>query len=348
MSTQPLFSKQYEVADAFEAMELAFEQGWTDGLPVIPPTEERVNASLEYAGRAPTDVLGVVPVRNRVVTAEKVAINAVMAGCKPEYMPVVVAAVEALLDPIYNLHGTSNSTGSAAPLLIMNGPVRHRLGFNSGSNLFGPGNRANATVGRAMRLFLLNVCGAAPGVLDRSTMGHPGQYTYCIAEDEEINPWEPFHATQGFAQEDSTVMALPALAPLQVSNRYSQRPEDILSAYADVLLAAGASQGQVVVIIAPELLKHIKDAGWSRRQVQEFLQRTAQRTAAQWAKAGRIEPAEGMGENAQKLVPACTNPEGIFIITAGGAAGIWGAVVPLWQGGLRARAATRRIDMSQL
>ena len=348
VSSSTLSSQQYEMADAYEAMEFYFHQGWTDGLPVVPPTEERVLAFLEHVGRHPSDVLGTVSVRNRVVTVEKVAINAVMAGCKPEYMPVVVAAVEALLDDTYNLHGTTNSTGSSAPLLLINGPVRHRLGFNSGSNLFGPGNRANATVGRAMRLFLLNVCGAIPGVLDRSTMGHPGQYTYCIAENEEINPWEPLHMTRGFAREESTVTALPALAPWQLTHRHSERPEDILITYADVILAAGPRQVEILVVISPEFLGHIKKAGWSRRRVQEFLFQTARRTVGQWAQAGRIEPSEAVGLDGEKVIPACRDSEEILIVTAGGEGGTWGVVVPLWNGGVTARAVTCRIDTSRL
>ena len=166
-------------------------------------------------GRSPDEILGYVPVRQRRITVEKVAINAVMAGCLPEYMPVVLAAVEAMCDEGYNLHGSSASTGGSATLLIVNGPIAKELGINSGANLFGPGCRANATIGRALRLILMNVCGAIPGTLDRSTMGHPGKYTYCIAENEADSPWEPYHVEKGFAADTSTVTVLPALGPHQ-------------------------------------------------------------------------------------------------------------------------------------
>ncbi len=172
-------------------MEYFYEQGWTDGLPVVPPTPEKVSEFLEYGNKFPGDILGMIPARNRIITAEKVAINAVMAGCLPNYMPVIVAALEAMCQEAFNLHGITATTGGTAPLLIVNGPAAQQLNINGGVNCFGPGVRANATIGRAIRLMLMNVCGSVPGVLDKACLGHPGKYSYCIAEDEENNPWEP-------------------------------------------------------------------------------------------------------------------------------------------------------------
>src|SRR5262245_19269530 len=203
-----LTAAEHSVASWDDAVETYFERGWTDGLPVIPATEDTVRRFLAEAGLRPDDVALTEPVRRRTVTVEKVAINAVLAGCRPEYMPVVLAALDAMADPAFTLHGAITSTGGSATLVVVNGPIRQRLGFNAGTNVFGPGWRANATVGRAIRLITLNCLGAQPGVLDRSTQGHPGKYSYCIAENEEENPWEPLHVERGLGREASAVTVL--------------------------------------------------------------------------------------------------------------------------------------------
>ena len=168
--------------DIFEAVEALYDLGWTDGLPVLPPTTEKVAEFLAAGGRDGSELVGELPERRREITAEKVAANAVMAGCRPEYMPVVLAATEAMLAPPFNLVGPSSSMGGAAVLVIVNGPVVQELGINARNNLFGPGNRANSTIGRAIRLILMNACAAIPGLYDRSVIGHPGKFSYCIAE----------------------------------------------------------------------------------------------------------------------------------------------------------------------
>jgi hypothetical protein len=178
---QSLQSATYEFADALEANEFYQDRGWTDGLPIVPPTEERVAACLNAAGLASGDVIGVERVRQRPLTAEKVAVNAVMAGCKPEYMPVVVAALRAMCQEQFNLHGSSASTGGSAPVMVVNGPIRTALGMNATHNVLANGNRANATIGRAIRLVLINMLGVVPGQLDRSTLGHAGKFTCCFA-----------------------------------------------------------------------------------------------------------------------------------------------------------------------
>ena len=186
--TTELLSRRYTVDDPGQAIELCFEKGWTDGLPVVPPTEARVRAMLDAAGLAPGQQVAFIANRQVAITAEKVAINAVMAGCRPEHMPVVIAAIEGIADPRWGYHGPATSTGGAGVLMIVNGPVARALGFNSGDNLFGPGWRANATVGRAVRLVMRNAIGTLPGKLDRGTLGHPGKYTYVIAENETERP----------------------------------------------------------------------------------------------------------------------------------------------------------------
>ena len=181
-----LKSRHYDAPDISEAMELCYAKGWTDGLPVVPPTAERIAAMLKAAELEPDTQIAFIENRQVSVTAEKVAINSVLAGCKPEYMPVVVAAIEAIADPLYGYHGPATSTGGSAVFMVVNGPIARELDMNCGDNLFGPGWRANATIGRAVRLVMRNTIGTLPGVLDRSSLGHPGKYTFCIAENETL------------------------------------------------------------------------------------------------------------------------------------------------------------------
>ena len=217
MSTQPLTSNRLEFDDAVEVVEYYFDQGWTDGLPVVPPTVDRVAEFLDAAGRSASDIVGTEPTKGRVITAEKMAINAVMAGCRPEYFPVVVAAIEAMSEPQFNLHAISVSTMGAAVMTVVSGPIARELSLNSGVNVFGPGNRANATIGRAVRLVMMNVTGAEPGELDKATLGHAGKYTWCIAEAEEASPWEPLHVERGFDHDQSAVSVFAGLSPFQTS-----------------------------------------------------------------------------------------------------------------------------------
>ncbi len=346
-SKRPLISQEHRLPGVDDAIEFYYQQGWTDGLPVVPPTREKVHAALERAGLAPSDVLGVVPVRGRVITAEKAAINAVMAGCLPEYMPVVAAAVRAICEDPYNLHGTTASTMGASVLLVVNGPVRERLDFNSGGNALGPGWRANATVGRAMRLILMNVCGATPGVMDQSTLGHPGKYSFCFAEDEESSPWEPLHVERGLTTGTSAVTAFAAMAPAQVENRVGNTPESVLRSVADTMLAFGPGQGEMMVVIARELMGPIQEAGWSKDRVRKFLHLHARRTFEEWVQVSKAEPdsAEGDGD---RQVPVCQVPDDIVVVPAGGEAGVWAAVIPMWGGGVTSRSVTREIDTSGL
>src|SRR5574337_712912 len=221
MRSAELTSKRYVVADGAEAIELYFEREWTDGLPVVPPTEERIWAMLEAADLEPNHQIAFITNRQAAVPAEKVAINAVMAGCRPEYMPVVVAAIEGIGDPKWGYHGPGTSTAGAAVLMIVNGPIAQKLQINSGDNLFGPGWRANTTIGRAVRLVMRNVIGSLPGKLDRATLGHSGKYTYVIAENEVDSPWPPLHVERGFRAEQSVVTVMAAEGPHQFYNQLS-------------------------------------------------------------------------------------------------------------------------------
>ena len=344
-----LNSKRLEVTGTLDdAIELCYERGWTDGLPVVPPTEDKVLRFLEFVGRHPSDVIGVEPVRGRVITAEKVAINAVMAGCKPEYMPVVIAAVDCMVQPEYNLHGSSASTGGSAPLLLINGPIREALGFASGHNIFGPGpdRRANATVGRAIRLILINVLENHPGVLDRSTLGHPGKYTYCIAEDEENSPWEPYHVERGFSKGTSTVTTFTALGPVQMEQRRAGTAEALLTAIADSIEAFGFGHAEILLVMSQEHGGFIKDAGWSKAQVRDFVFQRAVRTAEQWASIYKAEiPAAGTEE---KMLPVLLTPESLVLLAGGGSGGPWSSVIPRWTKGVGSYSVIREIDTSRI
>ncbi len=243
-----LKSRRHTAADLGSAMELCYTNGWTDGLPVVPPTAERIEAMLEAANLEPQRELAFIENRQVSVTAEKAAINAVMAGCKPAYMPVVAAAIEALADPLYGYHGPATSTGGAAVFMLVNGPIARELDINCENNLFGPGWRANATIGRAVRLVMRNVIGTLPGELDRSSLGHAGKYTFCIAENEAESPWPPFHTTRGFRPEQNAVTIFAAYAPHQFSNRLSATPDGVLeTACAHMRISAGTARTRNVL-----------------------------------------------------------------------------------------------------
>ena len=267
-----LKSRRHTVSDLGGAMELCYTNGWTDGLPVVPPTAERIRAMLEAAGIEPQHQIAFIENRQVSVTAEKVAINAVMAGCKAEYMPVIVAAVEALADPLYGYHGPATSTGGSAVFMVVNGPIARELEINCGDNLFGPGWRANATIGRAVRLIMRNVIGTLPGELDRSSLGHAGKYTFCIAENEAESPWPAFHTTRGFRPDQNAVTIFAALAPNQISNGLSCTPEGVLTTLcAHMRISAGSGrQPQYALVFAGEHMAIMKKAGWSREDVQRY------------------------------------------------------------------------------
>src|SRR5213594_4967716 len=285
-----LTSKRYQVQDVGDAIEFCFAQGWTDGLPVVPPTPERVGAMLEAARLAPQQQVAFITNRVVSITAEKVAINAVMAGCKPEYMAVVVAAVEGIGDPAWSYHGPGTSTGGAAVLMIVNGPIAKELEINAGDNLFGPGWRANLTIGRALRLVMRNVCGSLPGLLDRGTLGHPGKVSYVIAENEADSPWAPLSVERGFRPEQSTVTVMAAEGPHQFYNQLSSTAEGILTTLADNMRISGGVMGQpnYAVILAGEHMRTIAGSGWGKPEIRRFLFDHTQNTIAHLKRTHRI------------------------------------------------------------
>ena len=258
-----------------EVQELYFERGWTDGLPVVAPTPERVAAFLEAGGLAAGEILGEVRERVITVSAQEAAINAVMAGCRPQYAPVVLAAVRALTDPVYNANAALTSTGGTAICTIVSGPFAAAIGMNAQHNVLGQGNRANATIGRALRLVAMNVIGAKVGVMDGSSIGNPGKYALCFAESDPVAPWEPLRVELGYGLEDTTVTIMATEGPRQVANILSGEPEWVLRTMASSIRAGhtyiAGKGGQCVCLLGPEHAAAVRDSGWSRAQARAYL-----------------------------------------------------------------------------
>lgn len=338
-----LTSRRLEVADQHEAIELFFARGWTDGLPVVPPTEERVEAMLRTLDRDPGEVVGILAPRYGKATLEKIAINAVMAGCQPGYFPVVVAAVEAIADEAFNLNGVQATTHVAAPLSIVNGPVRRPLAINSGANCFGQGSRANATIGRAVRLCMVNIGGGLPGLTDKATFGHPGKYTYCVAENEEASPWEPLHVERGYGPEESTVTVFAAEAPHNVSDHPSRSARGILTTVADTMATMGNNtmyrRGEMAVVIGPEHAATIAAEGWSKQDVKSFLFHEARRSVGELTRGGeyygdvtweKYWPQGIDRSDPAARIPVVDRPEDLLVVVAGGTVGRFSLVIPGW------------------
>jgi hypothetical protein len=339
-------ARRLDVADAIEANDLFTRNGWTDGLPIVPPTPELVGRSLEAALLEPESILGVEPVRGLVITAEKVAINAVMAGCRPEDFPVVAAAVEAMCEPAYLLHGSAASTGGSAPLLIVSGPIRAAIGLNATDNALGGGARANAVIGRALRLVLVNLLGCVAGVLDHSTLGHPGKISFCVAEDEEGSPWIPLARERGVPDGASAVTVLACGPPRQVMNEWTTVPEEICETFAAEIRAnmCGYSiwPGNYALVIPKQLRDHLVAAGWQKSDVRNYVwerARVKRRDWRAWGKGALVD----RGDPDQEFA-ALGSPDDLLVVAAGGPAGGFAAVVPPWLGN-RARAVTKGIGL---
>lgn len=352
MSTSQKDVQSIEWDDPIDAIEQIYELGWTDGLPVVPPTEERVGQFLEVGGRPTDEIVGTLPERRREITVGKVAANSVMAGCKPEYFPVVLAACEAMMDPLFNLVGPSSSLGGSAILVIVNGPISRELNINSRNNLFGPGNRANATIGRAVRLVLMNACAAIPGLFDRSVLGHPGKYSYCIAEAENETHWTPLHVERGFSPEQSAVTVFACDGPRQA--RTSGGPENILTTVADVAGTLGTSlstvgstnetdavvrQGELALIMAGE--SSVWD-GWSKDDVKRVVHSKMKRSVADLKRAFEIK-GDILPEDETTLLPLMAKPDDILVVFAGGAEKTMCGVIPSWGPRVSSTAVTKAV-----
>lgn len=332
------------VDDGWEAIERCYAEGWTDGLPVVPPTERVVDRFLDAVGWNASDVMLTEPVRGITVPALHVAANAVMAGCLPEYLPVIGAALRAMGHPDFALHVPSSSTGGACPVMVVNGPVRNEIGLNCGGNLFGPGNRANATIGRAIRLILRNCIGAIPGVLDMSTQGWFGKYTACFGEREEASPWEPLHVRRGFAAGDSTVTVLATESAHNVHTRSGVPAEGLLRTAGDVLRCLGShSDGQGYLVFGPEHAAILGAAGLSVADIQHHLFEASRRTIAELRESGRVEGEVEPGDE-RRSRPRGLVPDDILVLVGGGDAGCSSAWFPTWSRGRGSVAVTAPLD----
>ncbi len=326
--------------DTAELIEYYFDQGWTDGLPVVPPTPESVAAMVGALGGEPDRLEARIPPRWGNLTREVLAINLVLAGCRPEYAPVVRAAVLALTSSPFNLHGVQATTHMAAPLVVVNGPVRHEIGLNAGSNVFGSGFRANATIGRAIRLVLLNVGGGWPGDLDKSTLGHPGKYTFCIAENEEASPWAPYHVEHGYRPEDSTVFCIAAEGPHSVTNHVANDPEGILDSIASAMSTIAhnnaVSSGSCAVVIGPEHAATIAAQRWTRQDVRRYLWWATTNTFDDISFGGRYGKIYNRNlprwykREPGARIPIVPSADDIHLFVAGGEAGRFSAFLPGW------------------
>ena len=306
------------------------ERRWSDGFPVIAPVADAVAKMVAGSRRRGEDFVGIIAPRGGIATVEQIAVNAVMAGCRPQHMPVLIAAVEAMLEPQFNLAAIQATTHPVAPLLIVHGPIAKQLGMNSGAGAFGPNSLANAVIGRAIRLILWNIGGALPGDVDRSTQGAPSKFSFCIAENIEASPWGSYITDRGFAADASAVTVYGGEPPHNINDHEHGDPEGILRVAADALREMGHNtwflawhgQKELMLILGPEHAASVASTGWSRKQVQEFLYRTISRRRDELMAGGmygmRDWPPEYSEGPADKLVPVVPSPKDILVLVAGG------------------------------
>ena len=326
--------------DEWEASQQALA-GLGDGLPLVPPTPQRVEAMLKRNGVDADEVVVTLAPAFGEATWRGIAENAVMAGSLPEYLGVIAAALLAMAENEYNLLGIQTTTGSAAPVTIVNGPVSARIGLNAAGNALGPGVRANATIGRAISLVLRNIGGAKPGEMDMATLGHPGKYTFCFAENEEASPWPPLHATRGFSKGQSVVTVAGAAGIIEVVDSVSSNPEDLIRTFASSMVYAGSvgnmgmmGSGQPLVILPPEQALHFHQAGMSREDVQAALFKDAGLPLDRLSQAVRervMSHRKTAGVDVQAPVRIATQASDILIVVAGGH-GVKAAYIPTWGG----------------
>jgi hypothetical protein len=331
----PLTAETLAIGDDDHVQRLFRERGWTDGLPIVAPTPERVEAMLAGAWFGPDDLLGVEPVKARVLTAEKAAINAVMAGCLPADFPVVATAVTALCRPELLVHGATASTGGCAILLVVNGPIRQELAMSSAHSALAGADRASVCIGRAVRLVLRNLLDVRPGELDRSTLGHPGKLSWCVAEDEEgAHPWQPLAAERGVPDGVSAVTAFAASGPRQIMNEWTTDPVDVLTTVVaeikSTMLHYSIWAGNYAVVFPPQLRAVFHGAGWSKADIRQFVYDHAVVHRSDWEAVGKA--AVVSDTNRDRKYRALPSPDDLLVVAAGGEAGGFAAVIPPWLG----------------
>jgi len=331
-----LRSRRIELSPLEDEADAMFERGWTDGLPVVAPTEARVLRMLGGTRRPADDVVAVVPPDLAECTVEKVAINAVMAGCQPEYLPVVIAALEAACTDEFNAHGVLATTMPVGPVVIVNGPVRRRIGMNAGVNVLGQGNRANSTIGRALQLVIRNVGGGRPGWVDRAAQGNPGKVGWCFPEDEEGSPFAPFHVWRGFDAAASTVTVFAGEGPRGIVDQLSRDPESLARTFAACLRTVQhpklALAFDAVLVIGPEHGRVFRESGWSREQLLGRLEELLQLPGDELVRgAGGI--AEGLPAGVAGMTIPKFRPGGLLVVHAGGGAGLFSSIIAGWASG---------------
>ncbi|HKW94526.1 MAG TPA: hypothetical protein VJX92_21765 [Methylomirabilota bacterium] len=324
-------------------LEIWFEKGVTDGLPVVPPSRERVERMLTGTTRDRHDLVGEVAPNYGRATVEKIAINAVMAGCRPEYLPVVLAAVEAAGDPAFNLHGVSTSTHFSAPLIVVHGPIRTRIGVNCSFGVFGPGHRANATIGRALRLVMINVGGTRPGETSMSTFGHPGRYTYCVGEHEEASPWPPYHVDRGLTAADSAVTVFAGEGPHGISDHASRTARALAGSIGWSMAGLWNAKhfplySHTMLMVGPEHARTFGAEGWTKADLKRHVFETIR------TPYGRLLPDEDNGEGTNlrfakgrepaldEAIPKFPSTDELHVVVAGGTAGRFSMAIPGWLG----------------
>ena len=357
-----LAARRVRVPADDDPAEFFFEQGLTDGLPVVPPTEDRVLRMLDGTSRAPTDVVALVPPNLAPATVEKVAINAVMAGCRPEYLPVVITAVEAACTDAFNLHGILATTYFSGPMIVVNGPIRHAVGINCGPNVFGQGFRANATIGRAIQLVVRNVGGGKPGEVDMATLGQPGKFTCCIGENEEASCWDPLHVERGFERDQSTVTLFAGEAPRAARDQLSRTASSLATSFGLSMDAIAHvklhGMDEAMLVVSPEHIKTFERDGYSKADLRARIQETTARPLAellpddtcQKGTPLRALPAGWLGPDGRPTDDALTRPfpkfrsaDEILIVVAGGTAGKFSAIVGGWASGATGSMAVTRV-----
>jgi len=333
----PFASRTVELGGWSDPIEQAYDQGWTDGLPITLPTDVRILRMLEGTPRAPDEVVGIVPPDMISCTIEKVAVNAVMAGCKPEYMPVVLAALEAALKPEFCMHGLLCTLNFAGPVIVVNGPITREIDMNWGGNCLGQGNRANATIGRALQLIIRNVGGGRPGEIDRSVFGNPGKYTYCFAEDETDEDWVPLHVARGCKPGSNAVTLNHGHGTYAITDHRARTAEELARSMAMQLVNEGhpklCQAANVILAISPEHYAVFSKSGWGRKNIEEALHEYTTRPGKDMIR-GAHGVAEGIYPGrAEEMVPKFWRDHGLLVVRAGGVGGQMSAIISGWTGG---------------
>lgn len=331
--SQKLQARKIELAESEDIMEACFERGWSDGLPVIPPTPLRVMRMLSGTDRAADEIIGDVPPDRIPCSIEKVAINAVMAGCKPEYFPVVIASVEAALQDRFCMHGLLCTTYFSSPVMVVNGPIVKQIGMNSGVNALGQGNRASATIGRALQLLIRNVGGGVPGGIDRATMGNPGKFTFCFAEDESDEDWASLAMDRGYQRRDSVISLFAGDGLQAILDQQSRTPESLAKSMAQSLRSVASTKlfglADAILVVCPEHRRVFREGGWSKADVRAALHKELMTPGAEVIR-GANDIAEGMPAQFKDKMLNKFRDDGLHIVTTGGTAGMFSAIIGGW------------------